>query len=243
VTCYLQAARTLTLLNILTLKFLLIETSTDVLSVAVSDHGYCVAYETYTDRSHTSHITVAVGAVMQRAQWAWSDLSAIVISTGPGSYTSLRVGYAAAKGLCLATGLPLIEVPTLAALARAAGASSDDKDTLYMAMIDARRMEVYQAGYDAAGHNIMLPEAAIYDQDVAKALALRYPHMVICGPGAHKIAPLLPQAKLRIEACDAMYLHPFAENAYRNRLFKTPQSATPFYLKPPNITLSKKTSP
>jgi tRNA threonylcarbamoyladenosine biosynthesis protein TsaB len=120
-----------------------IETATKNCSVAVAKDGktiFCkeIAEEGY---SHAERLHVFIEAIIKEAGIALEDLSAIAVSQGPGSYTGLRIGVSAAKGLCYALDIPLIAVDTLQALASQVTISSG----LIIPMIDARRMEVYSA--------------------------------------------------------------------------------------------------
>ena len=118
-----------------------IETATKNCSVALAKDGktiFCkeIAQEGY---SHAERLHVFIEEIIKEAGIAFKDLSAIAVSQGPGSYTGLRIGVSAAKGLCYALDIPLIAVDTLKALASQVTISSG----LIIPMIDARRMEVY----------------------------------------------------------------------------------------------------
>lgn len=120
-----------------------IETATKNCSVALAKEGktiFCkeIAEEGY---SHAERLHVFIEEIIKEAGIALKDLSAIAVSQGPGSYTGLRIGVSAAKGLCYALDIPLIAVDTLQALASQVTISSG----LIIPMIDARRMEVYSA--------------------------------------------------------------------------------------------------
>ena len=120
-----------------------IETATKNCSVALAKDGktiFCkeIAQEGY---SHAERLHVFIEEIIKIAGIAFKDLSAIAVSQGPGSYTGLRIGVSAAKGLCYALNIPLIAVDTLQALASQVTISSG----LIIPMIDARRMEVYSA--------------------------------------------------------------------------------------------------
>jgi tRNA threonylcarbamoyladenosine biosynthesis protein TsaB len=95
--------------------------------------------------SHAERLHVFIEEIIQEAGIAFQDLSAIAVSQGPGSYTGLRIGVSAAKGLCYALDIPLIAIDTLQTLAR----QVKQTDGLIVPMIDARRMEVYSAIFDA----------------------------------------------------------------------------------------------
>ena len=97
------------------------------------------------------------------------DLEAIAVSEGPGSYTGLRIGVASAKGLCLALGIPLLAISTTAILANLASSNLDCPQHI-IAMIDARRMEVYCAHFLRGGEKIISDAAKIINEDFFKPL-------------------------------------------------------------------------
>ncbi|MBP2284090.1 tRNA threonylcarbamoyladenosine biosynthesis protein TsaB [Flavobacterium sp. CG_23.5] len=120
-----------------------IETATKNCSVAIAKDGitiHCkeIAEEGY---SHAERLHVFIEEVIAEAGINLKDLSAIAVSQGPGSYTGLRIGVSAAKGLCYALDIPLIAIDTLKTLA----SQVIVKEGLIIPMIDARRMEVYSA--------------------------------------------------------------------------------------------------
>ncbi|MDB5263008.1 MAG: tRNA ((37)-N6)-threonylcarbamoyltransferase complex dimerization subunit type 1 TsaB, partial [Adhaeribacter sp.] len=128
------------------MAFLLaLETSSTVCSVALYKNEQLLgAMELQIEKSHSSHITVLTEQLLQNCQVAFSGLSAVAISGGPGSYTGLRIGSATAKGFCFSLDIPLIEVSTLEAIAAAAiSGTPRANEYLFCPMIDARRMEVY----------------------------------------------------------------------------------------------------
>jgi tRNA threonylcarbamoyladenosine biosynthesis protein TsaB len=120
-----------------------IETATKNCSVAVAKDGKTILCKEIAEEgySHAERLHVFIEAIIKEAGIALQDLSAIAVSQGPGSYTGLRIGVSAAKGLCYALDIPLIAVDTLQALASQVTISSG----LIIPMIDARRMEVYSA--------------------------------------------------------------------------------------------------
>tara|TARA_R110002049_G_scaffold293731_2_gene478975 strand:- start:22210 stop:22884 length:675 start_codon:yes stop_codon:yes gene_type:complete len=140
-----------------------IETATTNCSVSLSKEGKTIVLKEDNDKnySHAEKLHVFIDAVLKEAKIASNDLSAIAISKGPGSYTGLRIGVSAAKGLCFALDKPLISVPTLEALANQVVAN----DGIIVAMLDARRMEVYSAIFDADYNEIRETEAQILNED------------------------------------------------------------------------------
>ena len=134
-----------------------IETSTTNCSVALSQNGTVIGLkeDNSLGYSHAERLHVYIDKVLKTAQVSKNQLDAIAISKGPGSYTGLRIGVSAAKGLCFALNIPLISISTLEALAHQIEIS---KGTI-VAMLDARRMEVYSAIYDAE-YNLIRSTAA-----------------------------------------------------------------------------------
>ncbi|MDN3674814.1 tRNA (adenosine(37)-N6)-threonylcarbamoyltransferase complex dimerization subunit type 1 TsaB [Flavobacterium branchiarum] len=124
-----------------------IETATKNCSVALANEGEIILCKEISDEgySHAERLHVFIEECIQEAGISFQDLVAIAVSQGPGSYTGLRIGVSAAKGLCFALEIPLIAVDTLQSLASQAKIS----DGLIVPMLDARRMEVYSAVFNA----------------------------------------------------------------------------------------------
>lgn len=120
-----------------------IETATKNCSVALAKNGKTIVCKEIAEEgySHAERLHVFIEEIIKEAGITLNDLSAIAVSQGPGSYTGLRIGVSAAKGLCYALDIPLIAVDTLQALASQVAISNG----LIIPMIDARRMEVYSA--------------------------------------------------------------------------------------------------
>ncbi|MDB4107752.1 tRNA (adenosine(37)-N6)-threonylcarbamoyltransferase complex dimerization subunit type 1 TsaB [Bacteroidia bacterium] len=130
-------------------KFLLIESSGDVCSVAVSNDSDIIAEKSIQEKnSHSTYLASFVDEVLQRSSFKVSDLDAVVIGGGPGSYTGLRIGCSLAKGLCFGANIPLIACSNLQALAVSALEMSPELEQV-ITLIDARRMDAYVAVYDA----------------------------------------------------------------------------------------------
>lgn len=164
-----------------------IETSTISCSVALSIDGETIAVQEISERNiHASSVTKYIEEVMKMSACKLADLDAIAVSKGPGSYTGLRIGVSTAKGLCFALDIPLIAIGTLKAMSSNKRINSgESSNTLYCPMIDARRMEVYCAIYDAR-LNVVLPVAAnIIDENSFSAI-LQGHKIVFFGDGAQK---------------------------------------------------------
>jgi tRNA threonylcarbamoyladenosine biosynthesis protein TsaB len=140
-----------------------IETATKNCSVALAKEGKTILCKEIAEEgySHAERLHVFIEEIVKEAGITFSDLAAIAVSQGPGSYTGLRIGVSAAKGLCYALGIPLIAVDTLQTLASQITVS----DGLIIPMIDARRMEVYSAVFDVNHQNKREIQAEIIDEN------------------------------------------------------------------------------
>lgn len=112
-------------------------------------------------KKHAAFLHVAINDLLQEQSISPKELDAIGVSSGPGSYTGIRVGLSTAKGLCYALNIPLITYNSLELLAYTSLMEVNDKDGLYCPMIDARRMEVYTAVYDYNRNEILPPSALV----------------------------------------------------------------------------------
>jgi tRNA threonylcarbamoyladenosine biosynthesis protein TsaB len=138
-----------------------IETSTTNCSVSLSKEGETLVLkeDNNTNYSHAESLHVFINDVIKEAKLTLKDLDGIAVSKGPGSYTGLRIGVSAAKGLCFALNIPLISVSTLNALAHQVVID----DGIIVPMLDARRLEVYSAIYDTTYNEIRGIEAQILE--------------------------------------------------------------------------------
>ena len=164
-----------------------------------------------------------------------SDCDAICVSKGPGSYTGLRVGVSTAKGLCFGASLPLIAIGTLDILA-------SGHNGVVVPMIDARRMEVYTAVYNAAGERVTPIEAKVIGPD-SFADELAAGPVLFIGDGALKCKDVLthPNARFQEAFPLASAMAPLAEKAYNAKQFEDLAYFEPFYLKEFVATVSRKT--
>jgi tRNA threonylcarbamoyladenosine biosynthesis protein TsaB len=136
-----------------------IETATKNCSVALAKNGETILSKEMAEEgfSHAEKLHLFIENIIKEAGIIFSDLSAVAVSQGPGSYTGLRIGVSAAKGLCYALDIPLISVDTLTVLANQL---QIDKGII-IPMIDARRMEVYSAIFNAKKEMIREVQAEI----------------------------------------------------------------------------------
>lgn len=148
---------------------LCIETATKNSSVALCVNGNVISLQEDNPKnepekhfSHSEKLQVYITQVLTQANISKNDLDAIAVSKGPGSYTGLRIGVSAAKGLCFALDIPLLAISTLHSLARQVTGS------LVVPMLDARRMEVYSAVFSTEMEQIREIQAQIITQDSFK---------------------------------------------------------------------------
>ena len=144
-----------------------IETSTTNCSVSLSENGRLIGLkeDNGLEYSHAERLHLFIEEVINEAKITAKDLSAIAISKGPGSYTGLRIGVSAAKGLCFALEIPLISVSTLEALAD----QIKINEGIIITMLDARRMEVYSAVFDKHNNQIRETKAQVLDENSFKS--------------------------------------------------------------------------
>ena len=140
-----------------------IETATKNCSVALAKDGETILCKEIAEEgySHAERLHVFIEEIIKEAGITFKELSAVAVSQGPGSYTGLRIGVSAAKGLCYALGIPLIAEDTLQVLASQANISSG----LIIPMLDARRMEVYSAIFTPNFENKRAVQAEIITEN------------------------------------------------------------------------------
>mgnify|MGYP000403927893 CR=1 FL=1 len=234
-------------------RLLLIETATEVCSVGIAQQGRVLSVQEEGDGVNCSaQLTLLIEACLRAADLSLRHLDAVAVSSGPGSYTSLRVGVSTAKGICYALDKPLIAVPTLQALA--AGARSQwpsSAPVRWVPMLDARRQEVWLAIFDEQLQPCCPAQPLVLDEHVLERLremAPAPPHAqwVCAGNGTRKLSSALWGGYLiqsPINACTAAFLAELAEERYQNRLFEDVAYFEPFYMKPPHITQPKAVFP
>lgn len=219
-----------------------IETSTDVCSAALSDNGHILTSQVCTKgMSHASQLPLFCDTMLNHCRANGQKPDAVAVSAGPGSYTGLRIGVSAAKGLCYGLDAQLIAIDTLQLIAKAAWAKIADENALVCPMIDARRMEVYCALFDNRLQKAGQTEAKIIDENAfSEQLAER--NIYFCGNGAHKcqtviqhknahfIDGIVPLAENMVDLAESLYAHhKFEDVAY----------FVPFYLKEFQATTPK----
>ena len=177
---------------------LYIESATGICSVALAENGLLIAEKKSDEpRSHAQVLTVFIEQLLLEGGYSFHQLDAICLSKGPGSYTGLRIGAAVAKGLCYALEKPLITVNTLYAMVVSliqdhAEKLDNHQASLFCPMIDARRMEVYTAIYNAQLHEISETKALVITDTSFTEYQGR--KLIFFGDGAEKIKSIINPA-------------------------------------------------
>lgn len=221
-----------------------IESSTDICSVVLAKDGEIVCWRENRDgRSHATLLTQYVKDVCEESSISISELDAIAISGGPGSYTGLRIGVSAAKGICFGAGKPLIALSGLECMA--SGIKSEyniDGDQLLIPMLDARRMEVYTSTYNSSLEMVAPISAKIIDETSFKD-ELERGEVLFFGNGADKCKDVIinPNAKFIGDVItSAKSMVALSEKAFNESNFVDVAYYEPFYLKDFVATVSKK---
>jgi tRNA threonylcarbamoyladenosine biosynthesis protein TsaB len=214
-----------------------IETSTPVCSVALTRNEDILSYKEAPGKlSHAARLTVLIEEVMKETAISYSSLDAVVVSKGPGSYTGLRIGVSAAKGICYGADIPLIAINSLEVLFYSLFKQSNpifDDKTLFCPMIDARRMEVYTAMFDKNGSNVMETQALIIQED-SFSNYLKTNKVVFFGDGANKCMPVINNNNAQFieniyPMASVMQIKAISE--FKKQLFEDVAYFEPFYLK------------
>lgn len=218
-----------------------IESSGPICSVCVSKGEDIIAIkETEKVFEHTEKITLLIDECMKKAGLSLGELDAISVSSGPGSYTALRVGLATAKGICYALEKPLIAIDTLQSLAGAA-LLLQNTDAHYCPMLDARRMEVYTNIFDDKNQPQGKARALIISEESQEEFPDDDKPVYLFGNGAEKCMKFLsaPRFELLEVKLSARNLVPLALEKFQQGAFADLAYFSPFYLKSPNITKAK----
>lgn len=218
-----------------------LETATKNCSVSLSDSGKTISLteEAGDGYMHGEMLHHFIKKTLLQAKADFKDLDAVAVSKGPGSYTGLRIGVSAAKGLCFALNIPLISTGTLLCLAKKVKIESG----FIVPMLDARRMEVYTAAFDENYHAVEEISAKIIDESSFDNL-LRQRKVYFAGDGADKCATIITHPN----AVFLNHLYPSADEMsvvsfqkYTDKNFEDVAYFEPYYLKE-FIGLQKKQS-
>lgn len=220
-----------------------IETSTTVCSVALSENGQCIFSKSNDEgMNHAALLSVFIAEALDSLQPSGKKLDAVAVSSGPGSYTGLRIGVSTVKGLCYGYEIPMIAVSTLEVMTVAALRSVEmAEDVLFCPMIDARRMEVYAAFYNKDLKMMREISADIIDETSHQDFLQKQP-VYFFGNGADKCKTALshPNARFLDNITPlAENMIALAEKAFAEQQFVDVAYYEPFYLKEFQTTTPK----
>ncbi len=209
-----------------------IETATKNCSVSLSKNDIVLNCLELNEGqfSHAEKLHDFISEVLIGSNLKMKDIDAIAVSKGPGSYTGLRIGVSAAKGLCFALNLPLISVPTLKSLA----ASIQVKKGEYIIpLLDARRMEVYSGVFDYQNKQIVETKAEIIDEN-SFSESLNKGNVYFLGDGAMKCKEVLKNSKAVFLDNYFPSANEMPKTAYKKfsaKIFEDVAYFEPYYLK------------
>lgn len=209
-----------------------IETATKSCSVALFKNENLIVFKEHASQeySHSETLSNYISNIIKEAGIAFSDLTAVAVSMGPGSYTGLRIGVSTAKGLCYALNIPLISISTLQAMA--VGIVKDSNADLYCPMIDARRMEVYSAFYDSSNNIVRDVQADVVDEQTYKEQLEK--NIIFFGDGAEKLNDIIVHKNAKfVEGFfpSAIHMGGLAFNKFKQNNFEDVAYFEPYYLK------------
>ncbi len=212
-----------------------IDSATETASVCISLNGLTLALiKNEHQKEHASFIHIAIAELLKKTGYKLTDIEAFAVTSGPGSYTGLRVGMAAAKGFCYALSKPLIAVNTLEVMTKAAidTRGKAEKGILFCPMIDARRMEVFTAIYNADIESILSPSAIILEEKYFDGY-MKNNKVLFFGSGSKKFIPIEsnPNSVFAEIHFDAGHLGVLADMAFHQRIFSDTAYAQPTYFK------------
>jgi len=223
---------------------LCIESSTNICSVALFKGNRCINTKLSTDeKSHATLLTVFIEEILNESETNPSEIDAVAISMGPGSYTGLRIGVSAAKGICYGASAKLIAVNTLELMAQTIMESVENKsDAIFAPMIDARRMEIYSSFFDKDRNVLKDISADIIDENSYSEF-YKDNKLYIGGNGAAKCKEVIKSENVIL--VDNIYpsadkMGTLALEKFNNNIFEDVAYFEPFYLKDFVVTKSKK---
>ena len=211
---------------------LCIETATTNCSVALGKEGKLLALKEDNGKnySHAERLHLYIDEILKENGFTASNLEAVAVSKGPGSYTGLRIGVSAAKGLCFSLDIPLISIPTLSSLAQQVGQEESD---YIIPLLDARRMEVYTTGFTGSKNAIFDTRAEILDENSFSEY-LEKGTVTFIGNGAEKFSNICrhKHARFKTEKLpSAKEMISLAEVKFQKSLFEDVAYFEPYYLK------------
>ena len=210
-------------------------------SVCLASQSNILAMKEQDGMLHAGVITGFIDEVLQDAGKEMTSIDAVAVSGGPGSFTGLRIGTSTAKGLCYALDVPMIAIPTLAAIANQL-IQNTEMAALYIPIIKARKTEVYAAIYNTAGECLYEPYVADLTSDFILS-AFSDKTFVMGGPEPVRVGDIRFGTNIELVTTAKMsssHLIPIAEKYYDKNIFESVILYEPFYLKDVYISKSNK---
>lgn len=216
-----------------------LETATNLCSVALCDNAGVISLrESFDIKSHASMLTVFIDEILKENHIKTTDLEAIAVSKGPGSYTGLRIGVSVAKGIAYASSIPLIGIDTMLSMYTgerniSLPDSGNPDDFLFCPMLDARRMEVYYALYDLTGNCVKEISAEVITEESFKNIP-SFKKIIFFGDGAEKCREVIKRENVFFDAgfkISASHMFTPAHQAFLRADFEDVAYFEPFYLK------------
>jgi len=219
-----------------------IDTATEIAHVSIAKDGI-VLKDLFNEeqKNHAGFLQPAIKNILADTAIKISEIDAVAVTEGPGSYTGLRIGMSSAKGLCFALNKPLITVNTLEAMANAAVIKLQtypiDKVELLCPMIDARRMEVFTALYDFSLKNILSPCAMILDSNSFESLFENHT-ILFFGSGSEKWKNISQNKNAFFQHSNitSQSLSQLSIKKFNNKIFENIAYSAPVYLKEYRLT-------
>ena len=221
-----------------------LDTSSSICSVALAKDGEIVlGFESSKKMDHSSSLAPFVEQCLDFLREKKEKLDAVAVTSGPGSYTGLRIGYSLAKGLAFGADVPLISMSSLMVMAVRAIFSYENfnGEELIVPMMDARRMEVYTGVYNAALQTVKPESAMILEEGSLKDLP-EDTEILFIGDGTEKFKPLFDRKGVWLgdAMAHAKYMVALSEKFYREQKFANVAYSVPNYLKEYQATQPKK---
>lgn len=217
-----------------------IETSTKNCSVSISKNGELISLKEINtgNYSHAEKLHPLIIETLEDASVKMSDIDAIAVGKGPGSYTGLRIGVSAAKGLCFSNDIPLVSINSLEIMA----SSLSIEEGFTVPMIDARRMEVYSSIFDNHHKEIRKTEAEIIDANSYQEY-LEKAKVYFLGDGAEKCKEVINHSNaifIDDKFPSAKEMSRLSYQKFLNNDLEDVAYFEPFYLKDFIVTSEKK---
>tara|TARA_B100001287_G_scaffold226866_1_gene196700 strand:+ start:22673 stop:23365 length:693 start_codon:yes stop_codon:yes gene_type:complete len=212
-----------------------IETSTKTCSISIAENGNLFAYEEIKSDQfvHGEKLHQMIKDLFDKNKKNITEISAVAVASGPGSFTGLRIGVSAAKGLAYGLKVPLISIMTINLMIEYYDVKRKIENIIIFPMIDARRNEVYTAGYNFKKKMILPVNAQIINDEFLTSLK-KYEEIYFVGEGAEKLYGKINQANLSIEAFhlnSAKAMVKLSYNKFIKNQFEDIAYFNPYYLK------------